>query len=114
MKFSVYLLIIGFAISVAGCEKVSPNAAELSVEFSWEGMKQCGWGNPELRVGGVPEKTKFLKISMYDHVYSHDHGTVTTPYTGNGDFRQGLIRAVAGPMPAMGSRALRDYGQGHR
>ncbi len=86
MKYILHLIIIGFIFFCFSCEKNYPNVAELSVDFSWEGMERCGWGNPEMRITGVPEKTKFLHIHMYDHVYNHDHGTVITPYTGNGTF----------------------------
>lgn len=99
MKYVLYLLITGFIFSVSGCEKVSQDAVELSVDFSWEGMKPCGWGNPEICVSGVPEKTKFLKVSMYDHAYSHDHGTVMVPYTGNGIIVRDRFKEIQGPCP---------------
>ncbi len=102
MKFAVFFLIFGLVFSVFGCENVSRDAVELSVDFSWEGMKPCGWGNPEIRVGGVPEKTKFLKISMFDHAYFHDHGSVTTPYSGNGNFARDAFKALQGPCPPWG------------
>lgn len=40
-------------LSAPGCEKAEPhpNTAELPVDFEWEGMKPCGWGNPEIHVG---------------------------------------------------------------
>lgn len=80
MKHLLPILIAGLIFSFYGCQKnkVSQDAVQLSVDFTWEGMKRCDWGNPEIHVTGIPEKTKFIKISMYDH------DTVLAPYTGNG------------------------------
>ena len=99
MKFILNLLIFALTLSVFGCEKVSPDAVELSVDFSWEGMEPCGWGNPEIRFSGVPEQTKFIKVHMYDHVYSFDHGKVIVPYTKNGIIDRGRFKEIQGPCP---------------
>lgn len=100
MRSALYLLIIGFICTFTGCEKVSQDAVELSVDFSWEGIKQCEWGNPEIRVGGVPERTKFLVINMFDHAYSHDHGTATLAYTGDRIIARDRFKEIQGPCPA--------------
>ena len=101
MKFIINLLIVALIFSVFGCEseKVSQDAVELSVDFSWEGLERCGWGNPEIRFSGVPEQTKFIKVHMYDHVYSHDHGQVIVPYTKNGIIDRGRLKKIQGPCP---------------
>jgi len=99
MKYALRLIMIGLILSIFGCEKVSDDAVELSVDFTWEGMKPCGWGNPEIHVSGVPEKTKMLKISMYDHAYKHDHGKVLVPYTGNEIFEMNKFKGLQGPCP---------------
>ena len=104
MKILLHLLFIGFVFSIFSCnnEKVSQNAAELSVDFTWEVMKQCGWGNPKIHINGIPEKTKFLKISMYDHEYAHDHGTVKMPYSGVGIIEKDRFKEIQGPCPPFG------------
>jgi len=86
MKHLLPILIAGLIFSFYGCQKnkVSQDAVQLSVDFTWEGMKRYDWGNSEIHVTGIREKTKFIKISMYDQAYKHDHGTVLAPYTGNG------------------------------
>ena len=99
MKFLFNLLIIVLISSVFSCEKVAKDAVELSVDFTWEGLKPCGWGNPEIRFSGVPEKTKFIEIHMYDHAYLHDHGKVTVPYTGNNIFKKDRFEDIQGPCP---------------
>ena len=94
-----YLLSIVFCILGFSCSNVSPDAVELSVEFSWEGLKPCGWGNPEISIGGVPEETKKLVISMYDSVYLHDHGEVSVTYDGTGTIKMGVLEELQGPCP---------------
>ncbi len=101
--YACRLLVIGLVFYVSGCgedEKVSENAVELSVDFSWEGMQPCRWGNPEIRVSGVPDKTNHLQISMYDHEYIHDHGTVTMLWVGVGNFAKGAFEGLQGPCPS--------------
>ena len=100
MKYAFCLLVIGLLFFISGCEKVSDSAVELSVDFTWEGLERCLWGNPEIHVSGVPEKTKMLIISMYDHNYSHDHGKVSIPYTGELMFEMNKFRDLQGPCPA--------------
>ena len=101
MKHLLPTIIIALIFTFYGCEKekVNQNAVELSVDFTWEGMEQCGWGNPEIHVDGIPEKTKFLKISMYDHAYRHDHGTVKMPYSGVGVIERDRFNKIQGPYP---------------
>ena len=100
MKILLSLLMV-VTVFVSGCEKemVSQDAVALSIDFTWQGMQPCSWGNPEIRVSGVPEKTKILKISMYDHAYRHDHGTVLTPYTGRGVIAKDKFKKIQGPCP---------------
>ena len=99
MKTIFYLFLFTLLISCVSCEKVSDDAVKLSVDFSWEGLKPCGWGNPEIHVNGIPEKTKYLKIKMYDHEYSHKHGTVVAPYTGEGIIARDRHKKIQGPCP---------------
>lgn len=100
MKCTSYLLVVGLVFALISCEKVDQNVADLSVEFSWEGIRQCGWGNPEIQVDGVPERTKFLIVNMFDHAYSHDHGTVTFPYAGDNTIAKDRFKEIQGPCPA--------------
>jgi hypothetical protein len=101
MKVLFHLLMIGFLFSLTGCGKKEDhrNAADLLVDFTWEGLRRCGWGNPEISIGAVPDQTKFLKISMYDHAYSHDHGTVLTLYDGEKIIAMNRFKEIQGPCP---------------
>lgn len=99
MKYAILSALVSLFITFVSCSNVSPDAVELKVDFTWEGMKPCGWGNPEIRVSGVPENTKFLKVHMYDHVYFHDHGTVVAPYTGDGIIARDRFEEIQCPCP---------------
>ena len=101
MNALVCPLIIGLVFLAAGCEneKISEDAVDLFVEFSWKDMKPCGWGNPEIEIGSVPAETKFLKISMYDHAYRHDHGSEVVPYTGYDTIARDQHKKIQGPCP---------------
>jgi hypothetical protein len=101
VKFLFSILLFGLILVQSGCEKetIDPDAAKLMVDFTWEGLKRCGWGNPEIHIDGVPDLAKFLKISMYDHAYSHDHGTVIMPYAGEKTIPLNRFPKIQGPCP---------------
>ena len=99
MKTTICLLLIALCFINPGCSDVSPDAVDLDVEFSWQDMKPCSWGNPEIRIGGLPENTKFLTVSMYDSVYLHDHGEFTIAYDGSGIIPMGASEKLQGPCP---------------
>ena len=99
MALRIWLAFFMLCCLGSGCEKVSPDAVNLTVDFTWEGMPSCGWGNPQFRVEGIPAATKALKISMYDHAYRHDHGKVVVGYQGQTTFAQGEFEEIQGPCP---------------
>ena len=99
MKQTISLILIAFCFSLYSCEKKDPNAVDLSVDFTWEGMMACGWGNPEISIRGVPDNTKVLVVSMYDHVYFYDHGKVTIAYDGSGIIKMGALKELQAPCP---------------
>lgn len=99
MKKIISLILIGICFSLYSCGKNDPNAVELSVEFTWEGYAHCGMGLPQMRINGIPEHTKFLEISMYDHKYGFDHGEVKIAYEGSGSIKMGSFTEITGPCP---------------
>jgi hypothetical protein len=99
MKNTILLILVAFSFFSIGCSNVSPDAVDLEVDFSWQDMTACGWGNPEIIIGGLPENTKALAVSMYDHVYFYDHGKVTIPYDGSGIIKMGVLKEIQGPCP---------------
>ena len=101
MKPTFLLALFILAILLFGCdrEKMSPYVAELIVEFTWEGLKPCEWGHPEIQISGVPGNTKFLEIRMYDHAYSHDHGTIQMPYADEKVIAKDRFKEIQRPCP---------------
>jgi phosphatidylethanolamine-binding protein (PEBP) family uncharacterized protein len=84
---------------LANCSDRRPDAVELTVDFNWEGYKHCGMGLPEMHIGAIPENTKYLKISMYDHEHGFDHGEVKTIYDGSNKITRGSFIEITGPCP---------------
>ena len=59
-------------LAVICCSRVSPDAVDLKVDFTWEDLVVCGPGtHPEIRVTGIPAETKTLVVKLTDHGLSH-------------------------------------------
>jgi len=104
MKQVIPLIIVCICFSAYGCEKKDPNAVALSVDFTWEGYPNCDMGLPQMSIGGIPESTKFLIISMYDHEFGFDHGEVKIQYAGSGTITRGSYKEITGPCPPPNSQ----------
>ncbi len=102
MKSLLNLCIVVLILSFLSCDKneiISPNTVNLSVDFTWEGMVSCDWGNPEITISGIPDQTKFIRLHMYDNAYQWDHGNITFPFTGSEVIEMGKFRKIQGPCP---------------
>ena len=99
MKDAFKAILIAIIFFLFGCSNVSPNAVELSVDFSWEGMVPCSWGIPDIGIKGVPENTKYLIVSMYDHVYFYDHGEVRVANNGSNIIAKDSLKEIYCPCP---------------
>ena len=99
MKKIIPMILICICFSIYSCEKKDPNSVELSVEFIWEGYAPCDMGLPQMDIGGIPENTKFLEISMYDHKYGFDHGEIKIAYEGSNTIIKGSYKEITGPCP---------------
>jgi hypothetical protein len=99
MKKTIFLVLFTFTFFSHGCSDVSPDAVDLEVDFSWEGMVPCGWGIPEIDIKRVPENTKYFVVSMYDHVYFYDHGEVKVAYSGSNIISKDSLKEIYCPCP---------------
>ena len=101
MNHPFWCLFAGLILCLSGCdgERISPQVVDLFIDYTWQGLKPCGWGNPEIRIKGVPGNAKTLSISMYDHAYSHDHGTVKMPYADEKILAKDRFKEIQGPCP---------------
>ena len=83
---------------IFGCSKVSPDAVELEVDFTWEGFNPCGVGShPEISISGIPEETKYLIVKLTDHGLSH--GKQMLSYDGSGIIKKGALDRIESPCP---------------
>jgi hypothetical protein len=97
IKNIAYILTIALAV-LTGCSKVSPDAVELNVDFTWEGFSPCGAGShPEIRISGIPDETKFLVVKLTDHGLSH--GKQMLSYDGSGIIKKGALDKIESPCP---------------
>ncbi len=99
MKTVIFCLLVVCSLLSFGCYKVSPDAADLQIEFTWEGMQPCGMGIPKIALKGVPENTKFVEVRMYDHAYLWDHGKVKIAYNGSDIIAKNLLDPIESPCP---------------
>lgn len=98
MKFSVMTMVTIILLAGVNCSNVSPDAAELDVDFDWIGFVSCVLGElPELRISGIPVDTKTLEVSLTDHGLSH--GRQTIAYDGSGIIKKGVLDKIEPPCP---------------
>lgn len=98
LKHAISSVFIALFYSFIGCSNVSPDAVELTVDFTWEGLVPCAvGGNPEIRVSGIPDDTKVLVVILYDHGMSHGKQTFT--YDGSDIIKKGALDEIEGPCP---------------
>lgn len=98
MKYTIPLVLLTLVFVFFGCSNVSPDAVELTVDFTWEGLVPCAvGGNPEIRIGGIPDDTKILVVRLYDHGMSH--GKQKFNNDGSGIIKKGALDEIEGPCP---------------
>ena len=99
IKDAIQAFLIAIIYFFFACSNVSPDAVELSVDFTWEGMVPCAQGgNPEIRVNGVPDDTKNLVVTLYDHSGLYNTKQ-TLPYSGLGIIKMGTLDEISAPCP---------------
>jgi phosphatidylethanolamine-binding protein (PEBP) family uncharacterized protein len=109
-KWYPAVILATLLILTAGCAgnpdqtKIPKEAAEMTVEFSWEGIQACTHESPELRVSAVPDGTAELRVKLKDislPAWNHGGGKVT--YDGSGVIPAGALKlGYNGPCPQSG------------
>ncbi len=99
MRNTLFVILIALCLFNFGCSNSSPNAVELEVDFSWEGMQRCGMGIPDIHIKEVPDSTKHFVVRMYDHAYLWDHGEVKVAYNGSNIIAKSLLEDIESPCP---------------
>ena len=99
MKDAIQAFLIAIIFFFFACTNVSPDAVELSVDFTWEGMVPCALGgNPEIRLSGVPDNTMVLVITLVDHSGIY-HTKQTIAYDESGIIMKGSLDEISAPCP---------------
>ena len=101
-------------------ENLNQDVAALDVDFSWKEEHRGSSKNPEIRVAGIPDGTRFLEANLVDldvPFWSHGGGKVEND--GSGIIPAGSLKSgYNGPFPPSGSHryeftvnAIDDQGQ---
>ncbi len=87
---------------------VSANAGEFTIDFTWEGLKLCTSGypnvvdNPKFVIKGLPKGTTKVSFRLKDkNVSSYNHGGGTVNMSNDGIVPRGLFRYQS-PCPPGG------------
>jgi phosphatidylethanolamine-binding protein (PEBP) family uncharacterized protein len=90
-----------------GCAtmNVSPDAVDLSVEFTWKDTKACSNISPEILVSNLPAEIQIVKVVLTDiDVPTWNHGGGEIDNFGNGKIPAGSLKSgYNGPCPPSGS-----------
>ncbi len=99
IKYLIMLILMALLVALFSCTKVSPDAVELKVDFTWEGLVPCApGGNPEIRVSGVPGDTRILRVTLHDHD-GVGYTRQTMPYDGTDIIQKGSLDEISEPCP---------------
>jgi len=74
----------------------------LSVDWSWQKKHLCDNTSPALEIGGLPEGTRSLVVSMNDLDFQNkDHGGGSVPHAGGAtaSLGEGALKRYLGPCP---------------
>lgn len=94
-------------VSAAACAQ-----SDLSVNWEWKKNHLCSDVSPALSVGGVPEGTKSMAVTMVDlDVPGYDHGGGSVPHAGGSDasIAAGALKDFRGPCPPNFTGFGHDY-----
>ncbi len=98
-KITPLAILTAAIILIAGCAnnpdkiKIPRDAAEMTVEFSWEGIAACTHDSPELRASAVPDATTDLRVRLKDvSLPKWNHGGGQVKHDGSGVIPAGALK----------------------
>jgi hypothetical protein len=101
MNFKGFIFLLLCLIIFCSCEKVSPDAVDFELDFTWGTGLGENQKNPEIRLTRVPPNTKFLKVQLIDLDQPYyNHGEVEKiTYVKDGFIPYGSLKNYIGPSP---------------
>jgi len=84
----------------------------LSVNWEWQKKHRCDNTSPALEIGGIPEGTKSLVVTMNDLDFQNkDHGGGTVAHDGgaSSSIPEGGLKSYLGPCPNNFTSFGHDY-----
>jgi phosphatidylethanolamine-binding protein (PEBP) family uncharacterized protein len=109
-KWCPVMSLAALLILTAGCAnnpnqiQIPKTAAEMGVDFSWQGILPCTHESPEIRVSSVPEGTEELRVKLQNiSLPEWNQGGGKIRYDGSGVIPAGaLTLGYNGPCPPGG------------
>ena len=116
-KDILIFLMTALVVLTVGCAKdpnrlvIPKNAADLTVDFSWKGVRACTHESPEIRVARVPDGTVELEARLKDITLpAYNNGGGSVEYDGSGIIPAGALNVgYNGPCPPPGSRHKYEF-----
>lgn len=101
MNFKGFFYLLLCLIVLFSCKKISPDAVEFELDYSWGTGLGENQKKPEIRLTGIPSTTKFLEVQLVDLDLSYyNHGEVEKiTYVENGVIPYGSLKNYIGPSP---------------
>lgn len=116
-KHYLLILLTILLVSATGCAKKSNkikiprDAAKMTVDFSWEGIKPCTHESPEIRVTNIPDKTIIFRIQLKNiTIPDWNQGGGSVKHDGSGLIPAGALQiGYNGPCPPPGKRQKYEF-----
>ena len=101
------LLMPFLLLSIFGCvtTQVTPDSAEIAVDFSWKGVKRCSKDSPQIRIKDIPTGTKYFEVKLKDlDAPRWKHGGGKVENNDSGIIQAGALKdGYNGPCPPSGT-----------
>jgi phosphatidylethanolamine-binding protein (PEBP) family uncharacterized protein len=116
-KTTVLVLLAAAVVLFDGCashpdpNEIPKDAAEMTVDFSWQGIGACTHDSPEIRVSSIPEGTAELRVrlkNISEPAWNQGGGRVQ--HDGSGVIPAGALKlGYNGPCPPPGQRHKYEF-----
>lgn len=116
-KWCPIVILAALLILTVGCAnnpdqiKIPKDAAEMTVDFAWEGIEACTHESPAIRVSTIPDGTVELRVRLKDVSQPEwNHGGGKVKHDGSGIIPAGALKlGYNGPCPPPGKRHTYEF-----